>query len=120
MAGALMADEAGALDVMAREELGLDPNGLGGSPLTAAASSFLLFAVGALVPMVPFFFLAGTAAAAASIAAAGVALFGIGALITLLTGRNAVVAGLRQLLFGLAAAGVTYGLGRLIGLSVGT
>ncbi|HEV7686983.1 MAG TPA: VIT1/CCC1 transporter family protein [Acidimicrobiia bacterium] len=120
MAGALMADEAGALDVMAREELGLDPNGLGGSPVTAAASSFLLFAVGALVPMVPFFFLAGTAAAAASIAAAGVALFGIGALITLLTGRNALVAGLRQLLFGLAAAGVTYGLGRLIGLSIGT
>jgi VIT1/CCC1 family predicted Fe2+/Mn2+ transporter len=49
-----------------------------------------------------------------------VALFGIGALITLLTGRNALVAGLRQLLFGLAAAGVTYGLGRLIGLSIGT
>jgi VIT1/CCC1 family predicted Fe2+/Mn2+ transporter len=118
MAGAIMADQAGALDVMAREELGLDPNGLGGSPSMAAVASFLLFAVGALVPMAPFFFLTGTAAVAASIAAAGVALFGIGALITLLTGRSAFVAGLRQLLFGLAAAGVTYGLGRLIGVSI--
>lgn len=118
VAAQLMADKTSALDAMAREELGLDISELGGSPWIAAASSFLLFAVGALIPMLPFFFLTGATAVVASIAAAGIGLFGIGAAITLLTGRSVPYSGLRQLLFGLAAAGVTFVLGRLIGISV--
>ena len=114
-----MADEQAALDAMVREELGLDPSELGGSPYSAGASSFVLFSIGAVVPLIPFFFFAGTAAVIVSIACAAVGLFAIGSLITLLTGRSAVFSGMRQLVFGLAAAGVTFGLGRLIGTAVG-
>ncbi len=115
----LIADEATALDAMVREELGLDPSELGGSPYTAAVSSFVLFALGAILPLVPYFFAAGAAAVGAAIACAAIGLFVIGALITLLTGRRALFSGTRQLVFGLLAAGVTFGLGRLIGTAVG-
>jgi VIT1/CCC1 family predicted Fe2+/Mn2+ transporter len=115
----LIADEKTALDAMVREELGLDPSELGGSPYTAAVSSFVLFALGAILPLVPYFFVAGAAAVGAAIACAAIGLFVIGALITLLTGRSALFSGTRQLLFGLLAAGVTFGLGRLIGTAVG-
>jgi VIT1/CCC1 family predicted Fe2+/Mn2+ transporter len=115
----LISDEQAALDAMVREELGLDPDTLGGSPYTAAASSFLMFTIGALIPIIPFFFASGTAAVVASVLAAAAGLYLIGALITLLTGRSAVYSGIRQLVFGLAAAGVTFGLGRLIGTAVG-
>ena len=115
----LMADETAALDAMVREELGLDPATLGGSPYTAGGSSFLLFAVGAIIPLLPYFFGGGSAAVVASIVCAGVGLFVIGALITLLTGRSAIFSGTRQLVFGLVAAGVTFGLGRFIGSAVG-
>jgi vacuolar iron transporter family protein len=115
----LMADEQAALDAMVREELGLDPNQLGGSPYAAASSSFFLFAVGALVPLIPYFASGGTAAVVASIGCAVAGLFGIGALITLLTGRSAIFSGTRQLVFGLLAAGATFGLGRLIRTAVG-
>jgi VIT1/CCC1 family predicted Fe2+/Mn2+ transporter len=114
----LMADEQAALDAMVREELGLDPNELGGSPYTAGASSFLLFTLGAVVPLVPYFFAGGTSALVGSIACAALALFAIGALITLLTGRHAFYSGTRQLVFGLLAAGVTYGVGSLIGTAI--
>jgi len=115
----LMADEQAALDAMVREELGLDPSELGGSPYSAGASSFVLFAVGAIIPLIPYFFLSGSAAVMAAITCAAVGLFAIGALITLLTGRSALFSGTRQLVFGLLAAGVTFGLGRLIGTAVG-
>lgn len=115
----LIADEQAALDAMVREELGLDPSTLGGSPYSAGLSSFVLFALGAFVPLVPYFFGGGTAAVVAAIACASVGLFLIGALITLLTGRSAWFSGTRQLVFGLLAAGVTFGLGRLIGTAVG-
>jgi VIT1/CCC1 family predicted Fe2+/Mn2+ transporter len=115
----LMADEQAALDAMVREELGLDPSELGGSPYSAGASSFVLFAVGAIIPLIPYFFLSGRAAVMAAIACAAVGLFAIGALITLLTGRSVLFSGTRQLVFGLLAAGVTFGLGRLIGTAVG-
>ena len=115
----LLSDEQAALDAMVREELGLDPDTLGGSPYTAAASSFLMFTTGALIPIIPFFFASGTTAVVASVLAAAAGLYLIGALITLLTGRSAVYSGTRQLVFGLAAAGVTFGLGRLIGTAVG-
>ena len=84
----------------------------------AATSSFLLFATGALFPVVPFFFLSGSTAVLASIAISSVVLFLIGAGGTLFTGRNLFFSGIRQLLVGLAAAGVTYTLGHFIGMTV--
>ena len=119
VADRLITDENAALDAMVREELGLDPATLGGSPSSAAVSSFVLFALGAIVPLIPYLFATGTTAAAAAIIGAAAGLFVIGALITLLTGRGALFSGSRQLLFGLLAAGVTFGLGRLIGTAVG-
>jgi vacuolar iron transporter family protein len=111
----LMADEQSALDAMVREELGLDPSNLGGSPYSAGGSSFILFGLGAIVPLIPYFIMSGTAAVVAAIMSAALGLFVIGSLISLLTGRNALYSGTRQLVFGLLAAGVTYGLGHLIG-----
>jgi VIT1/CCC1 family predicted Fe2+/Mn2+ transporter len=119
IADRLMADEHEALDAMVREELGLDPSTLGGSPYAAAGSSFLLFATGAVIPIVPYFFAKGVLAVGLAIAFASVGLLAIGTMITLLTGRGALFSGTRQLLFGLMAAGVTYGLGQLIGRAVG-
>jgi VIT1/CCC1 family predicted Fe2+/Mn2+ transporter len=110
-----MADEQEALDAMVREELGLDPSTLGGSPYSAAGSSLVLFSFGAIVPLFPYFFASGTTAVVAAIVSAAVGLFVIGALISLLTGRSAVYSGTRQLVFGLLAAGLTFGLGHLIG-----
>jgi vacuolar iron transporter family protein len=104
---------------MVREELGLDPSELGGSPYAAAGSSFALFSVGAIVPLIPYFFASGATAVGAAIACAALGPFVIGALITLLTGRSALFSGTRQLVFGLLAAGVTFGLGRLIGTAAG-
>jgi VIT1/CCC1 family predicted Fe2+/Mn2+ transporter len=118
MAERLMADERTALDAMVREELGLDPSTLGGSPYSAGGSSFVLFTLGAIIPLIPYFFASGTVAVMAAIASAAVGLFVIGALISLLTGRKAVFSGARQLIFGLLAAGVTFGLGRLIGAAI--
>ena len=115
----LMADEQAALDAMVREELGLDPNQLGGSPYAAGAASFLLFSIGAVIPLIPYFITSGTAALVAAVCCAALGLFTIGTLITLLTGRNAIFSGTRQLCFGLLAAGLTFGLGRLIGTAVG-
>ena len=107
-----------ALDTLAREELGINPEELGGSAWTAGATSFLLFAGGAIVPVLPFFALAGSAAIAASLALSAAAMFAIGAGTTLFTGRGVVFSGVRQLAIGIAAAGVTYGVGKLIGVSL--
>jgi VIT1/CCC1 family predicted Fe2+/Mn2+ transporter len=119
VADRLMADEAAALDAMVREELGLDPATLGGSPYSAGGSSFVLFAIGAIIPLLPYFFGGGGPAVVAAVGCAALGLFVIGALITLLTGRSVIFSGTRQLVFGLLAAGVTFGLGRLIGSAVG-
>jgi VIT1/CCC1 family predicted Fe2+/Mn2+ transporter len=118
LADRLIADRGTALDTLAREELGIDPSELGGSPLQAAAASFLLFCVGAVPPVIPFAFLDGTVAVVVSLALSGLVLFGIGAAITLLTGRSALYSGSRQLVIGFAAAGVTYGIGAAIGTAV--
>jgi VIT1/CCC1 family predicted Fe2+/Mn2+ transporter len=118
LAARLVADRATALDTLAREELGIDPEELGGSAWAAAATSFALFAAGAVVPVLPFLILAGWQATVASLALSAAALFAIGAGITLLTGRGVLFSGGRQALFGLAAAGLTYGVGRLIGASL--
>jgi vacuolar iron transporter family protein len=118
LARRIMTDPRGALDVMAREELGIDPSELGGSPWVAAFTSFLLFSAGAIVPVLPFVFASGAAAVTASLALSALALFGLGAGITLFTARPPLRSGLRSVLFGLAAAAGTYGIGRLIGVTV--
>jgi VIT1/CCC1 family predicted Fe2+/Mn2+ transporter len=115
----LVQDHDAALDTLAREELGIDPAELGGSAWVAAITSFLLFALGAIIPVLPYFFTAGTTAVIASIALSIVGLFVIGAAITVITGRNALVSGLRQVLFGVAAAAITFGIGRLVGANLG-
>src|SRR5437870_4316832 len=114
----LLTDRSTALAALAREELGIEPSELGGSAGEAAASSFLLFSVGAVVPILPFLVTRGNAAVASSGAISGLALFGIGAAITLFTGRPVWRSGGRQLLLGLAAAGVTFGLGKVIGIAI--
>ncbi|MGE5288777.1 MAG: VIT1/CCC1 transporter family protein [Micromonosporaceae bacterium] len=117
LADQIMRDKKVALDTLAREELGLDPTQLG-SPLSAAVSSFLTFAMGALVVIVPYFFGGGVAALVAAIILAALALLGVGAGIGVLNGRPAVRSGLRQLILGGLAALVTFGIGHLIGASV--
>ena len=115
----LLRDPRVALDVLAREELGIDPAQLGGSPRVAAITSFVLFALGAVIPVLPFMVASGTTAVVASVVVSGLALFGIGAAITIFTGRPVRAAGSRQLVLGLAAAGLTHGLGRLLGVALG-
>lgn len=112
-------DRAAALDTMTREELGIDPDDLGGSAWTAAITSFVLFGLGAIVPVIPFLIGSGTVAIVASAVLAGLALFGLGAAITLMTGRHPLRAGLRQLAFGMAAAAITFGIGTLLGTAIG-
>jgi VIT1/CCC1 family predicted Fe2+/Mn2+ transporter len=119
LADHIMTDRQGALQTLVREELGIDPEELGGSAWVAAGTSFALFAAGAVVPVIPFTFLGGSAAIAISLALSTLGLFVIGAAITLFTGRPPVWSGARMVVFGLAAAAVTFGIGRLIGVSLG-
>jgi VIT1/CCC1 family predicted Fe2+/Mn2+ transporter len=118
LAARLIADHATALDTLAREELGIDPERLGGSAWEAALTSFFLFAIGASIPVVPFALFEGMNAVIVSLVASGLGLFLIGAAITLMTGRSVWFSGTRQVLFGLIAAGVTFGIGRLVGVSL--
>jgi VIT1/CCC1 family predicted Fe2+/Mn2+ transporter len=117
MAARIMRDRPTALDTMAREELGLNPDELG-SPWGVAVSSFASFAAGAVIPVLPWLVASGTAAFVASIALSVLALFLVGAGISLLTGRPVIQSGARQLLVGGLAAAATFGIGRLIGVSV--
>ena len=119
IADRLMSDQATALQTMSREELGIEPDELGGSASVAAFTSFFLFALGAVGPVAPFAFLDGATAVITSLVVSAIALFTIGAGITLMTGRGLLYSGGRQLAFGLAAAGVTFAIGRAIGVSVG-
>jgi VIT1/CCC1 family predicted Fe2+/Mn2+ transporter len=119
LAEKLISNKETALDTLTREELGIDPTELGGSPWTAGATSFFLFSVGAIFPVAPSFFLTGMQAVFAALALSGLALFAIGAATSFFTGRTILFSGARQLLIGFAAAGVTYGVGRLIGVTVG-
>lgn len=118
LAQSLVSDPARALDTLAREELGLDPGALG-SPWGAAGFSFLSFAFGAAVPLVPFLFVHGDRAIVASAALAGGALFGVGALLSLFTGTSAWRGGGRMLAIGAAAGGATWLIGRLAGVAIG-
>jgi VIT1/CCC1 family predicted Fe2+/Mn2+ transporter len=118
IAAELMRDKKAALDTLAREELGIDPTELGGNALSAAATSFALFSVGAIFPVAPFLWLQGRAAITASIAASALALCGVGVLTSLFNGRSPWFSAARQALFGCAAAGVTYGIGTALGVSL--
>lgn len=118
VASRLMENESSALDTLAREELGIDPEELGGSAWQAAGASFVLFAIGAIIPLFPFFLLTGHVAVGASLAASACGLFAIGAAITILTGKGILASGIRQVMVGLGAAALTYGLGMLIGRSL--
>jgi VIT1/CCC1 family predicted Fe2+/Mn2+ transporter len=106
-----------ALDTLAREELGLDPGRLG-SPSVAAVSSFFAFALGAVLPVVPFFVGSGTAPTVASAGISVVALFGVGAATSVFTGRHAGRAGLRMALIGSVVAAATFGIGKAVGVSL--
>jgi VIT1/CCC1 family predicted Fe2+/Mn2+ transporter/rubrerythrin len=118
LAQGILANPESAVETLAREELGVDPGELGGSAWEAALTSFLLFAVGAIIPVIPFFFLQGLPAVGASVFFSMLALFLLGAVITLFTGRPVWRSGLRMVLFGLLAAAVTFGIGRAIGVSL--
>ena len=107
-----------AIDAIIKEELGIDKEELGGSAWEAAIASFILFSIGAIIPLYPFMILDGRNAIYLSLASSIVGLFGIGTAITLLTGKNILFSGFRQVAFGLAAAAVTLGIGSLIGVSL--
>jgi VIT1/CCC1 family predicted Fe2+/Mn2+ transporter len=118
-AASMMSNRDTALETLAREELGIDPGELGGSAWEAAITSFILFSLGAIVPVAPFFFARGDAAVWLSVVFSGVALFVVGGAITLFTGRSVIFSGTRQVLFGLIAAALTFGIGRLVDVSLG-
>jgi len=113
-----IADPERALATLAREELGLDPEDLG-SPTGAAISSFLAFAGGAALPLVPFLVPGLEARLPVTIGLSGTALFGVGAALSLFSGRSAWWGGARMLLIGVAAGGVTWLIGSAIGVSLG-
>ncbi len=113
----IMADPDVALETMAREELGLDPNALG-SPVGAAASSFVAFSVGAIIPIVPYLLDLGPMALPLSALLSAVSLVIVGGLVAAGSGRNLAWGGVRMLLAGGAAAAVTFGIGSLIGVAL--
>jgi VIT1/CCC1 family predicted Fe2+/Mn2+ transporter len=119
LADRLLSNRETALDTLAREELGIDPEELGGSAWQAGLWSFLLFSAGAIVPVAPFIFLSGKAAFITSLGASGLALMAIGLGTSLFTGRSALYSALRQLAIGAAAAGITYAAGTAVGVSLG-
>lgn len=114
----LLRDHEHALNVLAREELGLNPDDLG-SPLGAALSSFFSFAGGALLPLLPFLVGPRTYAVPAAAGLAGVSLFAVGAVLSLYTGRRAAWGGLRMLSIGAGAGAATYAIGALLGVNIG-
>jgi VIT1/CCC1 family predicted Fe2+/Mn2+ transporter len=118
LAEELMKDPAVALDTHAREELGLDPGEGLGSPAAAAVASFVMFSMGAFVPLVAFLFSTGDDAVIVSAGLSAVALFGVGSAMTYLTGRNPLSSGIRMLLIGAAAAGITYFVGTILDVGI--
>lgn len=118
MATEIMLDKDQAHQILVREELGINAEELKGSAMEAAVYSFILFAIGAVIPVIPFMFTGGTTAIVISVIGSGIGLFLIGAAITLFTGKSILFSGLRQVLFGLAAAAITFGIGKLIGISL--
>ena len=96
----------------------MDPDDLGGSAWVAAITSFVLFGAGAFIPLIPFLISGGPPAIVGAAVLSAIGLFALGAAITLLTGRDALRSGLRQVAFGLAAAAITFGIGALLGTAI--
>jgi vacuolar iron transporter family protein len=114
----VMKDPEVALETHAREELGIDMEEGLGSPWAASGSSFVMFATGAFVPLVPFLFTSGGTAVVVSAALSAVTLFAVGGAMTILTGRSVLLSGARMLAIGAVAAAITYGVGTLLGVAV--
>lgn len=118
VADAIQRDPEVALDVHGREELGIDP-GQTGNPYAAALSSFVSFAVGAFLPLLPWFFSSGRTGVVASVAISAVAALSIGWAVGVFTGRSRLRSALRQLGIAVVAAAVTYGIGSAVGVRTG-
>jgi VIT1/CCC1 family predicted Fe2+/Mn2+ transporter len=118
MAKEIMMNLDNAHEILIKEELGINKEDLQGSAMEAAITSFLLFSVGAIIPLFPFFFFGGLKAVLISTILSALGLFIIGASITLFTGKSVWFSGFRQVLFGLIAAAITFGIGKLIGVSI--
>ncbi len=118
LAARIMENKDIALDTLVREELGLDPSTLG-SPWSAAISSFIAFIIGAIIPVLAYFSGAGWLQFGISAALSGIALFAVGASVSLFTGRSGLYSGARQLAIGAVAAAVTFGIGSAIGVGTG-
>lgn len=106
------------LNTLAREELGINPEDMV-SPIGAMLSSFISFALGAFIPLLPFLFDTATANIYISMGVTAIALFAIGAALSLFTNRNPFLLGLRMLLIGVIAGAITYGIGMLLGTTMG-
>jgi VIT1/CCC1 family predicted Fe2+/Mn2+ transporter len=123
LAAQIMSDPKTALDTLAREELGLDPDELG-SPIKVAISSFIAFAIGASVVVVPYLFFMGEGASSTiplvlAVVLAVISMLVVGGIVGRLSGRGVVFSAMRQLMWGAGAAIVTYAVGSLVGISVG-
>ncbi|MEP7197167.1 MAG: VIT1/CCC1 transporter family protein [Saprospiraceae bacterium] len=118
MAKEVIEDKEHAHEILVKEELGINTEDLKGSAMEAAISSFVMFAIGAIIPVFPFFILKGNEAILTSAGLSVLGLFLIGASITLFTGKSVWYSGLRQIIFGLAAAGITFLIGSWIGASL--
>lgn len=123
LAAQIMSDPKTALDTLAREELGLDPDELG-SPIKAALSSFVAFAIGASVVVIPYLFFMGEGASTTiplviAVVLAVTSMLVVGGIVGRLSGRGVVFSAMRQLLWGAGAAIITYAVGSLVGISVG-
>lgn len=117
LAQAVMADPEVALDIHAREELGIDPEA-GGNAVGAAVSSFIAFAIGAVVPLVPWFFLQGTWARNISVLVGLIGAAAVGATLAYFTERSMVRTAGRQVLWAAAACVLTWGIGSVLGATV--
>lgn len=114
----ILSNKERALETLTREELGMSGDE-GGDAWIAAITSFLTFSVGAILPVIPWLFVSGAIGVTSSAVASGIGLFVTGAIITLFTGRSVLYSGTRQLAFGLAAAAITFGIGKVVGVSTG-
>jgi vacuolar iron transporter family protein len=119
MAAEIMTDKEKAYQMLVKEELGINAEELKGSAIEAALYSFFLFSIGAIIPVLPFMFTSGMKAIIISVCMSAAGLFIIGSAITLFTGKNVWFSGFRQVFFGLAAAAITFGIGKIIGVSMG-
>jgi len=118
MAKSIITEKDHAHEILVKEELGINAEELKGSAMEAAVASFILFAIGAIIPVIPFFFIGGFWGIFFSSLSSAIGLFIIGSIITLFIGKSIWFSGFRQVVFGLCAAAITFGIGKLIGVSV--